>query len=138
MVRRVLVGVAVISALATAAYAQQPQIKQEPIRPVAASDAKAMFDSYCSPCHGKDAKGTGPAAKALVKAPADLTLIAKRNGGTFPDVKVKRYIEGADEVAAHGSRDMPMWGSLFRELNRDTALIRVQALNDYIKGMQTQ
>jgi mono/diheme cytochrome c family protein len=95
-----------------------------------------MFDSYCASCHGKDAKGTGPAAKALVKAPADLTTIAKRNGGTFPDVKVKRFIEGADEINAHGSRDMPIWGALFRDLNRDTAQIRVQALNDYLKGLQ--
>jgi mono/diheme cytochrome c family protein len=137
MVRRVLVACTVFSLVAVVAYAQ-PQIKKEPIKPVNASDAPAMFDSYCAPCHGKDGKGTGPAAKALVKAPADLTTIAKRNGGTFPEVKVKRYIEGADEVAAHGSRDMPMWGTLFRDLNRDTAQIRVQALNDYIKGLQAK
>jgi len=49
---------------------------------------------------------------------------------------VKRYIEGLDEVAAHGSRDMPMWGELFRSLSRDTAQIRVQALSDYVKGLQ--
>jgi mono/diheme cytochrome c family protein len=127
----------VFSAVATVAYAQ-PQIKKEPIRNVNASDAPAMFNSYCAPCHGKDAKGTGPAAKALVKAPADLTTIAKRNGGAFPEVKVKRYIEGADDVSAHGSREMPIWGPLFRELNQDTALLRVQQLNDYIKGMQAK
>ena len=34
-----------------------------------------------------------------------------------------RYIEGLDEIAAHGTRDMPMWGDLFRSLNRDTAQI---------------
>ena len=135
MVRRVLVGVAVFSLWAAAAHAQ-PQIKKEPIKPVAASDAGAMFQSYCAPGHGKTAKGDGPAAAALNKAPADLTKISARNGGSFPEVKVKRYIEGLDEVAAHGSRDMPMWGSLFRELNRDTAQIRVQALSDYLKGLQ--
>lgn len=135
MVRRVLVGVTVFSLWATAAHAQ-PQIKREPIKPVAASDAGAMFSSYCSPCHGKTAKGDGPAAAALKKAPADLTKIIARNGGKFPDVKVKRYIEGLDEVSSHGSRDMPAWGGLFRELNRDTAQIRVQALSDYLKGLQ--
>jgi hypothetical protein len=31
---------------------------------------------------------------------------------------------------------MPIWGELFRSLSRDTAQIRVQALNDYLKGMQ--
>lgn len=137
MVGRVLVAFAAFSLVASVAAAQG-QIKNEPIKPVNAGDAKAMFGTYCAPCHGTDAKGTGPAAKALVKAPADLTKIAARNNGTFPDVKVTRYIQGLDEVSAHGSRDMPMWGSLFRELNADTALIRVQGLNDYIKSLQVK
>ena len=135
MLRRVLVGVAVMSLWAAVAQAQ-PQIKKEPIKPVAASDAGAMFQSYCAPCHGKTGKGDGPAAAALKKTPADLTKISARNGGKFPEVQVKRYIEGLDEVAAHGSRDMPMWGELFRALSRDTAQIRVQALSDYVKGLQ--
>ena len=127
MVRRVLVGVAVFSLWAAAAHAQ-PQVKKEPIKPVAASDGAAMFQSYCSACHGKAAKGDGPAAAALKKTPADLTKLNERNGGKFPETKVKRYIEGLDEVPSHGSRDMPMWGELFRALSRDTAQIRVQAL----------
>jgi len=114
----------------------QPQIKKEPIKAVAASDAAAMFQSYCSACHGKAGKGDGPAAAALKKAPADLTKITARHGGKYPEVQVKRYIEGLDEVAAHGTRDMPMWGSLFRDLDRNTAQIRVQALSDYLKGLQ--
>jgi mono/diheme cytochrome c family protein len=134
MVIRVLVGVAVLSLWAAGAHAQT--VKKEPIKPVLASDAVAMFTNYCAACHGKDATGNGPAAKALTKAPADLTRIAARNGGTYPDVRVKRYIEGLDEVPAHGTRDMPMWGDLFRSLNRDTAQIRVQALSDYLKGLQ--
>ncbi len=137
MLRRVLV--ACVMCLLTAAVAgAQPQVKKEPIKPVAASDAKAMFSAYCASCHGMEGKGNGPAAAAMSKTPADLTRIAARNGGTFPDVKVKRYIEGLDEVSAHGSRDMPVWGPLFRELNRDTALIRVQALNDYLKSLQVK
>ena len=135
MVRRVLVGVVVFSFWAAAAHAQ-PQVKKEAIKPVNASDGAAMFQSYCAACHGKAAKGDGPAAVALKKAPADLTKISARNGGKYPEVQVKRYIEGLDDLAAHGTRDMPMWGSLFRDLNRDTAQIRVQALSDYLKGLQ--
>src|SRR6187402_2148684 len=131
MLRRVLVGVAVFSLWAVAAHAQ-PQVKKEPIKPVAVGDAGAMFQSYCSACHGKAGKGDGPAAAALKKAPADLTKITARHGGKYPEVQVKRYIEGLDEVAAHGTRDMPMWGSLFRDLDRNTAQIRVQALSDYL------
>jgi mono/diheme cytochrome c family protein len=135
MVIRILLVTAVVFLLAASAHAQT-QPKKEPIKQVPPSDAAAMFQSYCAVCHGKEGLGNGPAAKALTKAPADLTRISTRNGGKFPDVRVKRYIEGLDEVPAHGTRDMPMWGDLFRSLNRDTAQIRVQALSDYLKGMQ--
>jgi mono/diheme cytochrome c family protein len=134
MVKRMLVAVVMLAVSAGAAQAQT--VKKDSIKPTSASDAKQMFDSYCAVCHGKDGKGGGPAAKALTKAPADLTKLTARNSGAFPAVHVQRFIEGLDEVAAHGTRDMPMWGELFRSLNRDTAQIRVAALTDYIKGMQ--
>jgi cytochrome c553 len=135
MVRLVFTALVALALSAGSAFAQA-KIEQAPIKNVNASDAKAMFDSYCAVCHGKEGLGNGPAAKALAKAPADLTKISARNKGTFPDTRVRRYIQGLDEVAAHGSRDMPMWGSLFNSLNRDTAELRVAALADYIKGMQ--
>lgn len=135
MITRTLVSVVVV-ALSTAGLHAQTRVKTGPMTRTAASNGKQMFESYCAACHGKDAKGTGPAASALKKTPADLTHISTRNGGKFPDVKVKRYIEGLDEVPAHGSRDMPVWGELFREMDRPTAEIRVQALNDYLKSLQ--
>ena len=137
MVKHVLIAVMGLALTAAAAGAQTPtKIEKAPIKNTKASDAASMYNSYCAVCHGKEGRGDGPAAKALAKTPADLTTLAARNNGTFPAIKVTRYIEGADEVAAHGSRDMPMWGDLFRALNRDTAQIRVAALTDYVKGMQ--
>ncbi len=135
MVRLVSIALVALAMSAGSAFAQA-KIEQAPIKNVNASDAKAMFDSYCAVCHGKEGKGNGPAASALAKVPADLTKVSARNKGTFPDTRVRRYIQGLDEVPAHGSRDMPMWGSLFNSLNRDTAELRVAALADYIKGMQ--
>jgi mono/diheme cytochrome c family protein len=135
MARYVLFALTLIALSAGAAYAQ-PTVEKGTIKAVPASDARAMFDTYCAVCHGKTGVGDGPASKALAKAPADLTRISARNGGTFPEVRVKRYIQGLDDIAAHGTRDMPMWGDLFRSLNPDTALIRVQALSDLLKGMQ--
>jgi cytochrome c553 len=135
MIRHVLVGIVVL-ALSAGTAAAQAAIKKGPIKPTKASDARQMFDTYCAVCHGKEAKGNGQAASSLAKTPADLTRISARNGGKFPDTKVKRYIEGLDEVAAHGTRDMPMWGDLFKSLNRDTVQIRVQALSDYLKSLQ--
>jgi mono/diheme cytochrome c family protein len=116
----------------------KPRIEQAPMAQLPASDGAGMFQAYCSPCHGKLGRGDGPAAPALKTAPADLTGIAARNKGTFPEVRVKRFIEGADEVAAHGTRDMPIWGPAFRALNRDTAVLRVQALADYLRSIQKQ
>jgi cytochrome c553 len=135
MIRYVLVALAALALTAGAAGAQT-KIEKGPIKQTSASDAGAMFNSYCAVCHGKEGKGDGPAAKSLAKTPADLTKLTARNNGTFPEIRVRRYIEGLDEIAAHGTRDMPMWGELFRSLSRDTAEIRVQALAEYLKAMQ--
>jgi cytochrome c553 len=140
MTRHVLVALVGLTLSAGAAGAQTtkpaPKIEKAPIQQTKASDAAQMFTTYCAVCHGKEGKGDGPAAKALAKTPADLTKLAANNKGTFPEVKVRRYIEGLDDIAAHGTRDMPMWGDLFRSLNRDTAQIRVEALAEYLKSMQ--
>jgi cytochrome c553 len=135
MIRQVSVGIMVLL-LSAGTAAAQAKVEKVPIKPVPASDAKKMFNSYCAACHGTSAEGDGPAAASLKKQPADLTRISARNGGTFPEVKVKRYIEGLDDIAAHGSRDMPMWGDLFRSIGRDSAELRVQALSDYLKSLQ--
>jgi hypothetical protein len=91
MLRQVLVAVAAV-AISAGAAAAQTKVEQTPIKQIPASDARAMFDNYCAVCHGKTGVGNGPAASSLVKAPADLTKIAARNGGTFPEVKVKRWL----------------------------------------------
>jgi mono/diheme cytochrome c family protein len=133
--RGVLVAVAAL-AISAAGVGAQTTIKKGPIKPTSPAKPQQMYDSYCAVCHGKDGTGNGPAATALTKAPADLTKISARNGGTFPSIRVQRYIQGADEVPAHGSRDMPMWGDLFRSLNRDTDQLRIAALADYLKTIQ--
>ena len=135
MTRQVL-GAFVILAFSAVLADAQPKIEKGTITPTTASDGAAMFNWYCAVCHGQKGEGNGPAASALVKAPADLTRISARNNGQFPETRVRRYIEGLDEVPAHGTRDMPMWGELFRGLNRDTAPLRVQALADYLKTIQ--
>jgi mono/diheme cytochrome c family protein len=134
MVRHI-VAVVALTLVAGAAQAQTT-VQKAPIKQTPATNGKQMFDSYCAVCHGKDGTGNGPAAKALTKVPADLTKISARNGGAFPDVHVRRFIQGLDEVPAHGTRDMPMWGELFRSLNADTVQLRVAALSEYLKSIQ--
>lgn len=116
----------------------KPQIVQKTPPSTNADDPVAMFREYCAACHGPEGKGNGPAAAALKTVPADLTKISARNGGMYPEVKVKRYIEGLDQISAHGSRDMPVWGQVFRTMpgGQSTVGLRVQQLSDYIKKMQ--
>jgi len=45
--------------------------------------------------------------------PPDLTRIAARRGGVFPEAEIAAFIDGRAEVAAHGSREMPVWGRVF-------------------------
>jgi mono/diheme cytochrome c family protein len=117
-----------------------PTIQKVPIRPSSPVSGKDMFMQYCAACHGKDGKGNGPAAPALKKAPADLTTLAARNNDKFPEARVAKYIQGDSEVTAHGSRDMPIWGDLFRQLNREpgVAQMRLSNLEDYLKSIQAK
>jgi mono/diheme cytochrome c family protein len=74
---------------------------------------KQEYENSCAVCHGIDATGNGPLAILLRKRPGDLTKLAKRNAGVFPFDQVYRIIDGRDEVASHGPRNMPVWGATF-------------------------
>jgi mono/diheme cytochrome c family protein len=135
MIRKILVAVIAL-ALSTSVAEAQKKIKKAPIQHTRI-EGKVMFAQYCAVCHGPEGTGNGPAAAELTKAPADLTRISARNGGAFPAVKVRRYIEGQDEVYSQDQRDMPLWGSLFRSLDRETAPHRVATLLEHVKTLQT-
>lgn len=131
-------SIAVIGAL-TLLYAQDaPTIRKVPAKTTSASSGKQMFTEYCAACHGNDGTGKGPAAAALKKAPADLTQLAAHNNGTFPEMHVYRFIEGDDLVAAHGSRDMPVWGTIFNAMSAhdDMVQMRIANLTAYIQTLQ--
>jgi mono/diheme cytochrome c family protein len=115
-------------------------VKKVNARPTASLNGVDLFKEYCAVCHGNDAKGGGPAADALKKRPADLTQLTRKNGGSFPELHVMNYIKGQDVVAAHGSRDMPIWGSIFSQMssNQDLVQVRTYALLKYIEGLQAQ
>jgi len=101
-----------------------------PLPMTSASSGEEMFSVYCSSCHGWDAKG--------VSAPG-LTTLAKRNHGKFPTLLVKETIRGEARVAAHGPKDMPVWGVAFRYVGSGSRLevdVRINNLTDYIKSLQ--
>lgn len=75
---------------------------------------RGKYEQYCAACHGPLAKGDGPLTKLLTVKPADLTQLSKRNHGQFPFWRVYRTIDGREAVGGHGSREMPLWGSIFQ------------------------
>ena len=79
------------------------------------------YANSCAVCHGDRGKGDGPIAASLKIAPADLTKIQKSNNGVFPVGRVYEIIDGRTMIAAHGLRDMPVWGDRFKEKNAELA-----------------
>jgi mono/diheme cytochrome c family protein len=97
------------------------------------------FERYCASCHGLQGRGDGPVAAALSTRPADLTSLARRNGGAFPRERVVEYVAGTGRgVAAHGSNDMPVWGPIFHGLDPSDTRVgqRIDNVVRFIESLQ--
>ena len=97
-----------------------------------------LYKAYCASCHGSNAKGHGPVSPVLITQAPDLTTIAKRNGGVFPSQRVRKIIAGVEIIIAHGTREMPIWGPIFHQVeeDRDYGEVRLQKLTDYLRSLQ--
>lgn len=99
----------------------------------------AMYTAYCASCHGVDGKGGGPAAPALKSKLPDLTLMAKKKNGKFPEGDVFQVIKWGGGIVGHGSKEMPVWGIAFRTLSpKDEAEVnlRINSLIQYLESIQ--
>jgi hypothetical protein len=97
-----------------------------------------LFRLYCATCHGRDAKGGGPAAAALKIPPPDLTVLARRQNGVFPRREVEVIIRGP-ATPSHGSDEMPIWGPIFKALDPSSEArvnARIDSLVSYIQSIQ--
>ncbi|MGE0821133.1 MAG: cytochrome c [Candidatus Binatia bacterium] len=109
---------------------------------VVLSSGKAEFQHYCATCHGESGRGDGPMATLWKKQPADLTRLTKKNDGQFPFWGVYKTIDGREQVMAHGTRSMPVWGAHFlveeggAPLDEHTVLGRILSLVYYIESIQ--
>jgi len=132
-----------LACMATAQDQTQDQakttIQHVTVKPTSAASGKEMYTSYCAVCHGTDGKGGGPAASALKTPPADLTMLSKNNGGKFPALKVSSILRGTSDLPAHGSKEMPVWGPLFRSISgghEGEIQQRVANLTRYVETLQ--
>lgn len=109
-------------------------------KPTSSASGAEMYRSYCASCHGIDGKGHGPAADALKMPPANLTTLARENKGAFPSERVRNAIRGDITVAAHGSKDMPVWGNVFLAMTRSESTgevdLRIYNLTKFVESLQ--
>jgi mono/diheme cytochrome c family protein len=134
-----LILFALATAMLCAQNENQPVIRKTPARLTSASSGKEMYRSYCAACHGNNGKGDGPASAALKSSPSDLTVLARRNAGKFPELRVFTAINGDLQVTAHGSKDMPTWGAVFRQMQGSDVAgvkLRIRNLTKYIESLQ--
>jgi mono/diheme cytochrome c family protein len=129
------VGAFVVGLLLPGAAAAQEPLKQT-------VPGGELYRTYCATCHGTAAKGDGPLASSMRRKPADLTEIAKRNGGEYPPDLVFRTIDGRKPVRGHGGPDMPVWGDAFERARDGGDAERVkkmiQSLVDYLDSIQSR
>jgi mono/diheme cytochrome c family protein len=138
---RVILLCTALAAILGISHAGQKVDQKRPARQPNALSGKVTFLKYCASCHGEDAKGNGPAAIALKPPPADLTTLARRYNGKFPSGYVGALLKFGRNLAAHGSDDMPVWGSKFRDLDPIKDPTGQQHLDDmvaYIESLQAK
>ncbi|HXS80299.1 MAG TPA: cytochrome c, partial [Gammaproteobacteria bacterium] len=99
-----------------------------------------LFFNHCAACHGDAAEGDGPVAAAMRVTVPNLRTLATRNDRAFPAEAVRAYIDGRESVAAHGDRQMPVWGDVFRGPEQGTSertvRRRIDALVEFIETLQ--
>jgi mono/diheme cytochrome c family protein len=125
-----------LAAIVVSAAAQTGN--QQPV--IRSVDGAGIFRNYCASCHGLDGRGNGPVSKALKRKIPDLTRLSQRNDSAFPAIHVRNTIMfgGDDLLPAHGSKEMPMWGPIFHEIEFDHDLgnVRLENITKYLESIQ--
>jgi mono/diheme cytochrome c family protein len=102
-------------------------------------DGAKLFLDHCAACHGAMGEGDGPVATSMAIGVPSLRTLAMRNGGVFPEDAVAAYIDGREPRAAHGHRQMPIWGDVFVVTERgeeDVVAARIKILVWFIAELQ--
>jgi mono/diheme cytochrome c family protein len=140
VIRNAVVMCALFGSVVSLDAAQQEQAKKSPVTPSNSTSGAELFKQHCAVCHGIDLKGVGPVPEPY-RVPPDLTTLARRHGGTFPDTYVADVLRSGVIMPAHGPAQMPAWGTDFREMDGFDATqvkLRTTNLKNYIKSRQTK
>ena len=109
---------------------------------------KREYDNSCAVCHGYQGEGKGPYSAFINASIPNLTTLSKGNNGVFPFQQVYEVIDGRRVIKAHGSQDMPIWGTRymviadahqFTPYDREAYVrTRILALTEYIYRLQAK
>jgi mono/diheme cytochrome c family protein len=94
-----------------------------------------LYKRFCASCHGPEGAGDGPVAATLRIRPPDLAGIMNRHGGQFPEETLRQILDGRSGVAAHGGRDMPVWGAELKQAGADPDVL-IARLVGQLRAMQ--
>lgn len=144
--RKVSAGLVCFLALtvATGAAGQRPekQAQKKRSRETAAGEGAKLYKQNCAVCHGNDGTGGAAPRSSLFTKPApDLTTLAKRHGGKFPEAYVAEVLRNGVKMHDHGPAEMPVWGRIFKATtSSDEAQVRkrIDALDAYLKEIQAR
>lgn len=123
--------------VASVCPAQQKQQKPAP------TSGARLYKENCAVCHGNDGKGGGPppATSPFTQPPPDLTTLAKRHEGKFPDAYVEAVLRSGTVGPDHGPAEMPVWGTIFKATNKSEEAqvnLRITNLTNYLKSIQAK
>jgi len=127
-------GLAALAALPALLAAAPAQAREDEVL----RDGRQAYQENCTACHGDSAKGDGPMAEILTIKPADLTEIAKKNGGVFPFWRVYGIIDNTIPMKGHAY--MPNFESRFRSEEQKPgyapSYLRILALTHWLESIQ--
>jgi hypothetical protein len=72
------------------------------------------------------------------RSPPDLTTLARRHGGKFPEAYVSNVLRNGVVMPSHGPAEMSIWGVDFAadRMGEPQAAVRITNLTNYIKSFQ--
>ena len=126
--------------LVGASAAQEQKANKAPVPPSHAPSGAELYKQHCAVCHGNDLKGSGPFPEPY-RVPPDLTTLARRHGGKFPDAYVAKVLRNGVTLPAHGPAEMPVWGTEFavtERLDKTEVALRIKNLTNYIRSLQAK
>lgn len=143
---RALAALALVSALAISVVGsragQKTREKKPSDKDTALAEGAKLYKQNCAVCHGNDGKGGGPPPRSspFTGQASDLTTLAQRHGGKFPEAYVADVLRSGVKMRDHGPSEMPVWGTIFKSATKsDEAQVnkRIESLTAYLKSLQT-